>query len=314
MFAPLALGIVLAFAGLLLGGRSAPPCRLIPRSRLAALYQDRSLYRFSAAAKSHRLSSVRSLSRDRATRSEDHGYSANRAQLHAEQRRAQGQRDRARDQVHWLDPRLCHVRAGVALHGAAVFGSLAIIFNAMSFLVRDRACGQETLIVRSWDEYRRTDRPALARGALTFGVKVAACRLLMARRSSLVWPGAAGSCRRSAGAGGLRVPVRRSPSCNFCGQFSRVAAGVIIGEIPRELMWRLIVVLTILGASGAADASSTTTDFFVSVAAAHLALAIVLQMWLVARASCRARSNGRTGVGIDRRLDPPIVQHVALGS
>src|SRR5688572_11419025 len=52
------------------------------------------------------------------------------------------------------------------------FGALALIFNAMSFLAATALCGQETLIVRSWSEYGRSDRPGLARGALTFGMQV----------------------------------------------------------------------------------------------------------------------------------------------
>src|SRR3954471_20579348 len=52
------------------------------------------------------------------------------------------------------------------------FGTLAVIFNAMSFLAVIAACGQETLIVRSWDEYCGSERPALARGALQFGVNL----------------------------------------------------------------------------------------------------------------------------------------------
>ena len=51
---------------------------------------------------------------------------------------------------------------------ATAFGSLAIIFNSMSFLAVAALCGQETLIVRSWDEYCGFHRPALARGALRF--------------------------------------------------------------------------------------------------------------------------------------------------
>src|SRR5687767_4861037 len=37
----------------------------------------------------------------------------------------------------------------------AEFGSLAIIFNTMASLSAAALCGQETLIVRSWDEYCR---------------------------------------------------------------------------------------------------------------------------------------------------------------
>src|SRR3954467_11656602 len=53
------------------------------------------------------------------------------------------------------------------------FGTLAVIFNAMSFLAAVSLCGQETLIVRSWDEYCQSKRFSLARGALTFGAQIA---------------------------------------------------------------------------------------------------------------------------------------------
>src|SRR5262249_52818513 len=70
----------------------------------------------------------------------------------------------------------------------ASFGSLAIIFNAMSFLAVVALCGQETLIVRSWEEYRGSNRPELARGALTFGIQVAAgSALMMAVGVALTW-------------------------------------------------------------------------------------------------------------------------------
>jgi O-antigen/teichoic acid export membrane protein len=67
----------------------------------------------------------------------------------------------------------------------------------------------------------------------------------------------------------------------FTGQFSRVAAGVIIGEVPRELMWRFLVV----GAIGTCHLLSNALDahdFFLSAAAA-IFVAIVFQAALVAR-------------------------------
>src|SRR3954453_852322 len=69
------------------------------------------------------------------------------------------------------------------------FGTLAVIFNAMSFLAVIAACGQETLIVRSWDEYCGSDRPALARGALQFSVKLTVvAAFLVAGVVALTWP------------------------------------------------------------------------------------------------------------------------------
>ena len=64
-----------------------------------------------------------------------------------------------------LDPRIRDVRAGGAHMGPQAFGTLAVIFNAMSFLAVVAPCGQETLIVRSWDEYGHRPAGAGARGA-----------------------------------------------------------------------------------------------------------------------------------------------------
>src|SRR5712691_6002704 len=127
----------------------------------------------------------------------------------------------------------------------ASFGSLAIILNAMSFLSVFALCGQETLITRSWDEYRGSERPALARGALVFGAQVVGGATLgMVAIVALAWP----AWDRT-----VSIPLVLAACAflfafsfmQFSGQFTRVAAGVIISEVPRELMWRLIVVATI---------------------------------------------------------------------
>src|SRR5690349_6900620 len=144
----------------------------------------------------------------------------------------------------------------------ASFGSLAIVLNAMSFLSVVALCGQETLIVRSWNEYRADNRPELARGALLFGMKVAAAAtLLIAVTVAVAWP-----------AWDRAVPTALVlASCaflvayafmQFSGQFTRVAAGVIIGEIPRELTWRLLVVITIATCHALRVAFDATAFFF----------------------------------------------------
>jgi O-antigen/teichoic acid export membrane protein len=161
------------------------------------------------------------------------------------------------------------------------FGSFAIIFNAMSFLSVIALCGQETLIARSWDEYTGSGRPALARGAFTFGATVViGAALLMALAVTIVWP---------AWHGAVSLPLVLAAAAylfahalmQFFGQFSRVAAGLLIGEPPRELMWRLIVVLAI-AFYHAFNLEFDSTDFFLASAAA-LVLAILFQGWQVAR-------------------------------
>jgi O-antigen/teichoic acid export membrane protein len=166
------------------------------------------------------------------------------------------------------------------------FGTLAVIFNAMSFLAVIAACGQETLIVRSWDEYRGTDRPALARGALAFGVKVTAgAGLAVALLVALVWPLLQPDLPRAVVLAACAFLLMQT-FMNFSAQFSRVAAGVITGEMSREILWRLAVVAIILGHQ-ALQTPFTTTEFFVGAAVA-IALSIVLQQVLVARALPRA--------------------------
>jgi O-antigen/teichoic acid export membrane protein len=162
----------------------------------------------------------------------------------------------------------------------ASFGSLAIIFNAMSFFSVVALCGQETLIVRSWNEYCGTARPALARGVLRFGAQVAfAVPLLMALAVAgawFIWDHAASLGLVLAACTFLFV----HSLMQFSGQFARVAAGVIIGETPREFLWRLFVVASLLvyhwmdidfGAAG-----------FLATLAAAIFVSITLQLWWVA--------------------------------
>jgi O-antigen/teichoic acid export membrane protein len=162
----------------------------------------------------------------------------------------------------------------------AQFGSLAIIFNAMSFLAVAALCGQETLIVRSWEEYRGSDRPALARGALTFGIQVAAGAALVvasgAAAAWLAWDHAVSTSLVLAACAYLFA----YSVMQFSGQFTRVAAGLAAAEIPRELMWRLIVVATI-AIHHVANIDFDATDFFIAASGA-LAIALLLQLRLVA--------------------------------
>src|SRR5215210_5951057 len=126
------------------------------------------------------------------------------------------------------------------------FGTLAVIFNAMAFLAVLAGLGQETLIVRSWDEYCGTGRPAFARGALIFGIKVTAgAALITTTVVAIVWPvmqpGISISLLLAACAFLLAQALM-----NFSAQFARVAGGVSVGEPAREIVWRFLMVLTII--------------------------------------------------------------------
>jgi O-antigen/teichoic acid export membrane protein len=173
------------------------------------------------------------------------------------------------------------------------FGTLAVIFNAMSFLAVIANCGQETLIVRSWDEYLATDRSALAFGALAFAIKVVvAGGLIVATVTAIAWPvlqpQIAGAIVLSA-CGFLALQA----FMNFSAQFSRVAAGVVVGEIPREILWRAVIVAVIV-VHLALGTPFTAVEFFIAATAA-MALSILFQQLWTARS--------RTPLAGDREYD-----------
>src|SRR5262249_38657100 len=106
------------------------------------------------------------------------------------------------------------------------FGSFAIIFNAVGLLSALALCGPELVITRAWGEYVCSDRPALARGVLTFGIQVVCVAALAAAIAAVI-----GGPRLD---NALSVPLALA-ACTFLiaqtlnrfsGQFARVAAGV----------------------------------------------------------------------------------------
>jgi O-antigen/teichoic acid export membrane protein len=163
----------------------------------------------------------------------------------------------------------------------ASFGSLAIIFNAMSFLSVVALCGQETLIVRSWNEYCGSGRPALARGVLTFGAQVtlgmALILAVIVGALWFVWDRSVSGILVFAGCAFLFMHA----VMQFTGQFSRVAAGLMIGETPREFMWRFIVV-GVIASYHWADIDLDASEFFI-ISAGAIFIAIVFQVWRVAQ-------------------------------
>ncbi len=163
----------------------------------------------------------------------------------------------------------------------AGFGSLAIVFNAMSFLSVVAICGQETLIVRSWSEYCASGRPALARGVLTFGARVV---LGVPLAVAIVVASAWLLCDRAVSIYLVLAACTflfMHALMQFTGQFARVAAGVIVGETPREFLWRFLVVVAVL-AHHALNVDLGAAEFLLTAAAALL-IAVTLQLWRVAR-------------------------------
>jgi O-antigen/teichoic acid export membrane protein len=177
------------------------------------------------------------------------------------------------------------------------FGTLAVIFNAMSFLAVIAVCGQETLIVRSWGEYCGSDRPTLARGALAFGVKViAATGSATAIIVALVWPLLQKDTSPALILAACAFLLLQA-FMNFSAQFSRVAAGVIVGETPREILWRLVVVAAIM-THQALQTSFSAVEFF-AIATAALAFSVLLQQVFVARALPAAVKASKSEYEID---------------
>jgi O-antigen/teichoic acid export membrane protein len=165
--------------------------------------------------------------------------------------------------------------------GQAEFGSLAVIFNAISFFAVVALCGQETLIVRSWSEYCGSDRLALARGAFVFGGLVVACVALFTMMGvALAWSSWDPTVSVTLLIAACLFLFAQS-IMHFSGQFARVAAGVVIGDAPRDAIWRFFVVVAI-AACHIFNLTFGTTEFFFASAGA-IAIALIFQGWLVAR-------------------------------
>ena len=163
----------------------------------------------------------------------------------------------------------------------ATFGSFAIIFNVMSFLAVVVLCGQETLIIRSWNEYCGSGQPGMAKGLLTFGAQVVSGAALLAVLAiAIVWPAWDRTVSMPLLIAACAFLVAQA-LVHFSGLFSRAAAGVLLGDGPREVVWRLLVVATIT-LYHVFGLSFGPTHFFLIAAGALLAAAGA-QLWFVAR-------------------------------
>ena len=164
----------------------------------------------------------------------------------------------------------------------ASFGSLAVTFNAMSFLAVFALCGQQTLIVRSWDEYIASDRPGYALGAFTFSLRIIVVAVVLTVVAvALGWPLWDRHVAPSLPVAACAFLFAQA-FMHFSAQFSRVAAGFVVGELPREILWRLIVIIAI-GIYHLHHVDLTATNFFITSAVALL-LSLCLQVWFVMRA------------------------------
>src|SRR4051812_20805395 len=174
----------------------------------------------------------------------------------------------------------------------AAFGTLAVIFNAMSFLAVISLCAQEVLIVRSWDEYSQSHRFGLARGALTFGAQIAVITGIVTgvavALGGSVWDPAVSTNLLLAAC----FFMFAQSLMHFTGQFTRVSVGLMVGEIPRELLWRLMVVV-VVGIHHVLNIGFDTTKFFF-VSGCALIIAVVFQIWQATRVLSRATKSAKS--------------------
>lgn len=161
--------------------------------------------------------------------------------------------------------------------GAQQFGTLAIWYNALSFMAVAAVFGQETLIVRSWGEYTGSAQYGLARGAYVFGWRTTLI-------SAALWGGAVWTAAMFRGAG---VPLSSvAAACAFLvaqtllhysSHSCRSIAGFLASESNRELTWRIVLLAAALSA---VSTGMTLTEFF-GAAAAGATLSIAIQSAIV---------------------------------
>ncbi|HEY1363635.1 MAG TPA: lipopolysaccharide biosynthesis protein [Xanthobacteraceae bacterium] len=159
------------------------------------------------------------------------------------------------------------------------FGSLAIYFNALAFISVAALAGQETLVIRSWDEYRVSGRPALARGVLGFSAGVSLSGTLsFALATGVLWAAWDRTAPAALIASGCAFLLLNG-LLQFTSQLARVVVDLVRSELVRELSWRLLAVAVICfywwrGLEFGA------TQFF-SICAIALSLAITVQVWQI---------------------------------
>lgn len=151
---------------------------------------------------------------------------------------------------------------------AAAFGQLVIVFNAVSLAAVAAVLGQDTLIQRSWGEWVERD-PALARGAVTFGAIVTGLGATAAAGLFVIW---AVVFDRSLG--GIEIAVVAvwlvsQTLLQFVANLGRVVLGAMWSEPPRELFWRLPLVL-VLAVTAATGGHASILLFFAVAGAAQI--------------------------------------------
>ncbi len=151
----------------------------------------------------------------------------------------------------------------------ADFGLLVIAFNAVSFLAVLAVLGQDTLILRSWGEFFERS-PALARGAVTYGFRVAALGAVLAVSGFVTWASAIDGRLAPADLAAVAFFLFTQTLLHYASSLTRAVRGVFHSEPNRELTWRLPLLLSLVWALFAGRTTSIAS-FFAVAAAGQLA-------------------------------------------
>ena len=161
----------------------------------------------------------------------------------------------------------------------ADFGLLVIAFNAVSFLAVLAVLGQDTLILRSWGEFFERS-PALARGAIVYGLRVTIVGAVLAVGGFVVWAGAIDGRLARPDLVAVAAFLLTQTLLHYASSLTRAVRGVFHSEPNRELTWRLPLV-AVLGWTLFAGRETSIASFFAVAAAGQLA-ALVFQSIAIA--------------------------------
>jgi O-antigen/teichoic acid export membrane protein len=160
----------------------------------------------------------------------------------------------------------------------AAFGRLVIVFNIVSLAAVAAVFGQDTLIQRSWGEYVATD-PGSARGAMIFGAVVALLGATVATLAFALWAMLDGRLT-PAETVAVAAFLATQTLLHFTANLGRIVRGARWSEPPRELFWRLPLVVG-LGAAAALGGHASIVAFF-TVAAIAQALGLAYLAFVIA--------------------------------
>ncbi|NLH81732.1 MAG: oligosaccharide flippase family protein, partial [Phyllobacteriaceae bacterium] len=160
------------------------------------------------------------------------------------------------------------------------FGELVIVFNVVSLAAVVAVFGQDTLVQRSWGEYVERD-PDLARGSIRFGLSVVGVGAASVATLFVVWARVLDGRLSDGEIAAVAAFLVTQTFLHFTANLGRVACGSIHSEPPRELVWRLPLVIGL--AAVAATGGRTSILAFFAAAATGQAVGLAWLAVLIAR-------------------------------